>query len=192
MRLFRIYFRLLVASDPKSYHTLRNELADIRSINDSEERCDSSSVLIEAGSVMERTISSYFGRLGVICARHPIMVIVAWIIFVGICSGGLAFTKITTDPVDLWSSPTSRSRKEKNYYDKTFSPFYRTEQIIITAPHSKSSIYTTREGTTQQIEFGPVLQHDILEQVKIKIALYIYLVIIYMYLNVLILFIIGT
>ncbi|EDV22560.1 uncharacterized protein TRIADDRAFT_28666, partial [Trichoplax adhaerens] len=131
----------------------------------SEERCDSSSVLIEAGSVMEKGISSFFTRLGVLCARHPFMVIALWIIFIGICSGGLAFTKITTDPVDLWSSPTSRSRKEKNYYDKTFSPFYRTEQVIITAPHSKYTTYTTREGTTQEISFGPVLQRDILEQV---------------------------
>lgn len=44
---------------------------------------------------------------------------------------GIFFWQITTDPVDLWASPNSRSRLEKNYYDENFEPFYRTAQIFI-------------------------------------------------------------
>lgn len=39
--------------------------------------------------------------------------------------------QITTDPVELWASPTSRTRLDKDYFDSNFSPFYRTTQIII-------------------------------------------------------------
>lgn len=40
---------------------------------------------------------------------------------------------VTTDPVELWASPHSRSRVEREYFDKHFEPFYRNEQIIITS-----------------------------------------------------------
>ena len=32
------------------------------------------------------------------------------------------------DPIELWNSPTSRTRKEKEFFDSTFRPFYRDEQ----------------------------------------------------------------
>ena len=40
---------------------------------------------------------------------------------------------MTTDPIELWASPASRSRVERAFFDETFRPFYRTEQIIIHA-----------------------------------------------------------
>ena len=39
--------------------------------------------------------------------------------------------QITTDPVELWASPTSRTRQEKQIYDEQFNPFYRTVQVIM-------------------------------------------------------------
>lgn len=44
---------------------------------------------------------------------------------------GATMLKITVDPVELWASPDSRSRVEKDYFDSRFSPFYRTNQIFI-------------------------------------------------------------
>jgi Niemann-Pick C1 protein len=29
--------------------------------------------------------------------------------------------KVTTDPVELWSSPESRARQEKKYFDENFT-----------------------------------------------------------------------
>ena len=48
-------------------------------------------------------------------------------------SFGLLLLEVTIDPVDLWASPESRSRQEKDYFDSNFSPFYRTAQVIIHA-----------------------------------------------------------
>lgn len=39
--------------------------------------------------------------------------------------------QITTDPVELWASPTSRTRLDKDYFDSNFNPFYRTTQVIV-------------------------------------------------------------
>jgi Niemann-Pick C1 protein len=51
-----------------------------------------------------------------------------------VCLGlGIKFIKVTTDPVELWASPHSRSRVEREYFDSHFEPFYRTEQVIIRA-----------------------------------------------------------
>jgi Niemann-Pick C1 protein len=66
---------------------------------------------------------------------------------------GITQLKITTDPVELWASPTSRSRIEKNYFDQTFGPFYRIEHIIITAKGLGTVMHNTSDG---EEEFGPV------------------------------------
>lgn len=42
---------------------------------------------------------------------------------------GIIYLKITTDPVELWAAPNSRSRVEKDFFDSKFEPFYRIEQV---------------------------------------------------------------
>lgn len=39
--------------------------------------------------------------------------------------------KVTIDPVDLWSSPNSQSRNEREFFNSNFNPFFRTAQVII-------------------------------------------------------------
>lgn len=78
-----------------------------------------------ADSWLERA----FYRWGKFCAERPWLVL-----FLGGCvivalGHGIKYLKITTDPVELWASPNSRSRIEKEYYDSHFQPFYRTEQV---------------------------------------------------------------
>lgn len=80
-----------------------------------------------------------------------------------ILSAGIARIEITTDPVELWASPTSRSRIEKEYFDSNFSPFYRTEQIIIHATGLPDVLHNTSAG---QITFGPVFSREFLLEVK--------------------------
>jgi len=53
-------------------------------------------------------------------------------------SHGIKYINVTTDPVELWASPHSRSRVEREYFDSHFEPFYRTEQVIIRASGYKS------------------------------------------------------
>lgn len=72
-----------------------------------------------------------FERWGYYCACHPWTVICMSFVFVTIVSSGLINHRMTTDPVELWSSPTSTCRQQKDYFDESFGPFYRTEQVII-------------------------------------------------------------
>lgn len=46
-------------------------------------------------------------------------------------SYGFKYLIITVNPIEIWASPDSRSRIEKDYFDTRFRPFYRTEQIYI-------------------------------------------------------------
>lgn len=70
---------------------------------------------------------------------------------------------VTTDPVELWSATTSRVRIEKDYYDETFVPFYRTEQIIVNAPDLEPYVYETYgEGN---VTFSGILNKDTITEV---------------------------
>lgn len=64
-------------------------------------------------------------------AKYSVVILCmsSWVI--AICSFGTIYLQITTSPVELWASPNSRSRIEKNFFDNNFKPFYRTEQIFI-------------------------------------------------------------
>lgn len=56
-------------------------------------------------------------------------------------AAGLKSIELTTDPVELWSAPNSQARQEKDFHDSHFDPFFRTNQLILTAPNRKSYIY---------------------------------------------------
>lgn len=49
--------------------------------------------------------------------------------FVSALGHGIKYLKITTDPVELWAAPNSRSRIEREFFDRNFEPFYRIEQV---------------------------------------------------------------
>lgn len=53
----------------------------------------------------------------VACSAQPVLflMVVSWVI-VGLCIG-ISYLEVTTDPVELWSSPTSEVRQQKDYYD---------------------------------------------------------------------------
>lgn len=68
--------------------------------------------------------------------------------------------KITTDPVELWANPHSRTRVEKKFFDRNFDPFFRTEQIIISSTNPPFKRINS-DGVTQT--FGPVFQKDFLK-----------------------------
>lgn len=60
---------------------------------------------------------------------------------VAVLAAGLKSIELTTDPVDLWSAPNSRARKEKAFHDAHFDPFFRTNQLILTAPGREGHTY---------------------------------------------------
>ncbi|MCI4390967.1 hypothetical protein PGIGA_G00129000 [Pangasianodon gigas] len=115
------------------------------------------------GERFENFLRNVFSCWGSFCVRCPLLVILASIVLVVICCMGLKYTRITTDPVDLWSAPHSRARQEKQYFDEHFGPFFRTEQLIITTPWT--NWFTFESTTGDDIPFAPILNISLLHQI---------------------------
>ncbi|KAK4808340.1 hypothetical protein QYF61_024219 [Mycteria americana] len=93
------------------------------------------------GDASHRVLARAFRRWGTLVAGHPVVVLAAAVVLAGGLSAGLVTVRLTTDPVELWSAPGSRARQEKDFYDRHFGPFLRTNQVIVTAPGRPSSGY---------------------------------------------------
>ncbi|XP_057713324.1 NPC intracellular cholesterol transporter 1 [Corythoichthys intestinalis] len=116
------------------------------------------------GERFENSLRVTFSSWGSFCVRYPGLVILASVLLVSASSAGLVYMRITTDPVELWSSPGSRARQEKDYFDSHFGPFYRTAQLIITTPLNETFIYQPYFGGSD-VPFGAILDKGILHQV---------------------------
>lgn len=122
----------------------------------------SSSFIEKLGANTDTFLQKFFEKWGTLCAQYP------WfVLFMGGClvvtlGHGVKYLKVTTDPVELWASPTSRSRVEREYFDSHFEPFYRNEQIIISAVGLPNIVHNTSNGV---IEFGPAFNSDFLKEV---------------------------
>ncbi|XP_010765957.1 NPC intracellular cholesterol transporter 1 [Notothenia coriiceps] len=116
------------------------------------------------GERFENSLRTLFTSWGSFCVRYPSVVILGSLILVVASSGGLIYMRITTDPVELWSSPSSQARQEKDYFDSHFGPFFRTAQLIITTPIVDPFLYSPYFGGSD-VPFGAILRKDILHQV---------------------------
>uniref|UniRef100_A0AAQ4RWU3 Niemann-Pick disease, type C1 n=1 Tax=Gasterosteus aculeatus aculeatus TaxID=481459 RepID=A0AAQ4RWU3_GASAC len=116
------------------------------------------------GERFENALRTLFSSWGSFCVRHPSVVLLGSLILVVGSSGGLVYMRITTDPVELWSSPSSQARQEKDFFDSHFGPFFRTAQLIITTPIVDPFLYSPYFGGSD-VPFGAILRKDILHQV---------------------------
>eukprot|EP00063_Salmo_salar_P051721 XP_014026556.1 PREDICTED: Niemann-Pick C1-like protein 1 [Salmo salar] len=82
-----------------------------------------------------------FQAWGTLIASHPLKVLLASAVVIAVFATGLMHIELTTDPVQLWSAPNSRARMEKDFHDKHFDPFFRTNQLILTAPGRPGHFY---------------------------------------------------
>ncbi|XP_026883757.2 NPC1-like intracellular cholesterol transporter 1 [Electrophorus electricus] len=94
-----------------------------------------------ASLVTQDFLGSLFQTWGRVMATHPLKVIAVCLLVVVALATGLMNIELTTDPVQLWSAPNSRARREKEFHDVHFSPFYRTNQLILTAPGRHGHVY---------------------------------------------------
>jgi Niemann-Pick C1 protein len=74
-----------------------------------------------------------FYRLGLFAASSPWLTFALVFLMVGLLNIGWKKFEVETDPVRLWVSPSSESKQQKDFFDENFGPFYRTEQIFVTA-----------------------------------------------------------
>ncbi|XP_049852648.1 NPC intracellular cholesterol transporter 1 homolog 1b-like isoform X2 [Schistocerca gregaria] len=109
--------------------------------------------------LFQTTLSKLFRKLGLVFASYPgaTICLTSWAV-VGMSYGALSLI-VTTDRIELWASPTSQSRIEKDYFDTHFGPFYRTEQVFIKAHGLDNIMY---ESGMQPVEFGPVFNKTFL------------------------------
>ena len=104
--------------------------------------------------VVDQVLHTFFTKWATFAVSHPWIVIVIATLLIGAFCGGMYFFHLTSAPIDLWSAPTSQTRLEKNKYDATFVPFYRTTQVIVTAPKVPAFNYTIHRDELD----GPVVQ----------------------------------
>ncbi|XP_046748991.1 NPC intracellular cholesterol transporter 1 isoform X2 [Diprion similis] len=120
---------------------------------------DQSSFIERLGAGTDKFLQDFFCYWGTVCASNPWTVLVFGLLCIIALGLGVTQIQITKDPVELWASPTSQSRIEKDYFDSHFEPFYRTEQIIISAVGLPNIIHNTSEGV---VTFGPVFNKTFL------------------------------
>ncbi|KAL8174111.1 UNVERIFIED_CONTAM: hypothetical protein K2H54_038487 [Gekko kuhli] len=114
---------------------------------------------------IQNSLTRAFSSWGMLVASYPITVIVISTGVVIALSSGIVFIQLTTDPVELWSSPDSQARQEKDFYDQNFGPFFRTNQIILTAKGHPN--YTYDSLILGKKNFNGILSMDVLKQLLI-------------------------
>lgn len=132
---------------------------DQREISEEDVGCKAS-----CGMAFQRMLELCFRKLGEAVAGHPHIVLVVGVMIVTAMSAGIVKLKVTTDPVELWSPPSSVARLEKNYFDEHFGPFYRTEQIILTAPGRKPYNVTRKYPLEATTTYSGIIHKDLLHQ----------------------------
>lgn len=112
---------------------------------------DESGYFERLGAKTESVLETFFTKWGTYCASKPWLVlflgkwkrirfwsgrsiftdlqIVAGFCFLVSMGHGIKYLNITTNPVELWASPSSRARVEREFFDSKFNPFYRIEQV---------------------------------------------------------------
>lgn len=80
---------------------------------------------------IDTCLRKFFRKWGETVAEHPTPVLLVFVVVIAILGLGTMFIQVTTDPVKLWAAVDSRARQEKEYFDDTFGPFFRTEQVIL-------------------------------------------------------------
>lgn len=146
---FVYYYRHLNIEDASSLHPN----AEPSEVNPSQ--VDHSQIATETAG--ENLLGRLFGAYGALCATRPYCFILPFIgltLAIGLSTGVHRFDPIT-DPISLWSTPTSRARVEKKYFDTNFGPFFRPETVVMTPSNLDSVEYN---GTL----YGPVFNQSFL------------------------------
>ncbi|XP_076291601.1 Niemann-Pick type C-1a isoform X3 [Lasioglossum baleicum] len=121
-----------------------------------------STFIEKLGAGTDKLLAEFFCWWGTACASRPWFVLFVGFLFIVAMGHGIKYIHVTTDPVELWAAPQSRSRVEREYFDEHFEPFYRNEQIIITSKGLSNIVHETSNGP---ITFGPVFNDTFLRTI---------------------------
>lgn len=98
-----------------------------------------------------------FSKIGAFSANNPVLMlmITSWICFAMFF--GVMKLQLTTDPIELWSSPESRSREHLNYFNSRFGPFYRAAQVYL-------QMKGLRPFTVNGVTYGPAFHVEAIQE----------------------------
>lgn len=117
------------------------------------------------GDAFLNAISTFFTWWGKIASTYP-KTVIGCSLFIAIgLSIGIVNLEVTTDPIELWASPLSRSRVEKDFFDSEFRPFYRTAQVIIKSiesPENEITQFSYTDVYGENKTYGPVFNKKFL------------------------------
>ncbi|KAL7675403.1 hypothetical protein ACOME3_001664 [Neoechinorhynchus agilis] len=116
------------------------------------------SAAVKVQSVLEKVFTS----IGYFCATRKKFVIPTSLAICAILCAGLVYFKATSDPIALWGVIGGRCIREKNYFDETFSPFYRIAQVYL-RPWNQSKVLINKKI------YGPIYRQELqLEVLQIQ------------------------
>lgn len=81
--------------------------------------------------LIDSILNRMFRKWALFCTQYATLVILFGLAGVTLSCVGLTKLQILTDPVNLWSQSDSQAHQEKTYFEDTFGPFYRVEQVIV-------------------------------------------------------------
>ena len=113
---------------------------------------------------LNTVLRKFFYRLGFIAASSPFLTFSIVFAIVGLLNIGWKRFEVETDPVRLWVAPDSESKLQKEFFDQKFGPFYRPQQIFVTAapPTYTDESYTNSSSLSPKVmaEGQPVLSWE--------------------------------
>lgn len=110
--------------------------------------------------LIDSILTKIFKRWALFCTQYATLVILFGLAAVTLSCVGLTKLQVLTDPVNLWSQSNSQAHQEKTYFENTFGPFYRVEQVII-YPASGAKPWIPFNGDESKV-FSTVFQLDFL------------------------------
>lgn len=117
-------------------------------------------------NIFIRFFQETFGAIGAFSSKNPVLAIMVttWIAFAMLF--GVLNLNLTSNPLELWSAPDSRSRTELNYFNSRFGPFYRAAQVYLQ--------FTGLEPfEVDNITYGPAFRIEALQElVKLEDAIF--------------------
>ncbi|XP_063828862.1 NPC intracellular cholesterol transporter 1 homolog 1b-like [Ostrinia nubilalis] len=114
------------------------------------------------GNRITRVFQNIFAGIGAFSASHAVLVLMltSWVGFGMIF--GVFNLRLTSNPIELWSAPESRSRQELEYFNSRFGPFYRTSQVFLTVKLDPFTIFNN--ATNSSITYGPAFRFEAVQE----------------------------
>jgi Niemann-Pick C1 protein len=118
---------------------------------------------------LERALQQLFRRHGERCAREPRRALAAALLLVLACSVGLLRFRVETEPEKLWVGASSRAARDKARYERSFGPFYRVAQLIVSTTAESRPAYAPNPGSVGGLP-GVVTRDNLLALFEMQAA----------------------